>query len=734
MTTDTTAPVAFRDLGLPAAMLDVLSNIGYESPSPIQAQTIPLLLEGRDVLGQAQTGTGKTAAFALPALARLDLSSRHTQVLVLAPTRELAIQVAEAFQTYAAFIPDFHVLPIYGGASYTTQLRQLKHGAQVVVGTPGRVMDHMRRGTLDLSNLQCLVLDEADEMLRMGFIDDVEWVLEQTPPERQIALFSATMPREIRRIAQNHLNEPAEITIQLKTTTASTIRQRYWPVSGMHKLDALTRMLEAEDFDGMIIFVRTKTATIELADKLRARGYNTAALNGDIVQAQREHTIAQIKSGAIDIVVATDVAARGLDVERISHVINYDIPTDTEAYVHRIGRTGRAGRSGDAILFVAPREKRLLFAIEKATRQPIELMELPSAKLINDKRIAKFKQGISDAIEQGGLDLYRDLIAQYQHETGAELDLIAAALAAIAQGGSELLLSEKEHHRATALSDDRPPRRERQERGDRWGDDRPREKRPRSEKPARDVEPGMQRYRMDVGYEHHVKPGNIVGAIANEADLDSKHIGHIAIHDDYSTVDLPEGMPAEVLQMLKKVRVAGRPMNLSPLGEGKPAGKAFRDKKPAGEKKPFRDQPDFAGKKPFSEKKTFSDKKPFADKKPAFDKPFDEKKAAGDKKPFADKKPFGDKKPFADKKPFSDKKPFADKKPSARPATAKRFFVDSETGEIDGNRVDYVPATDKKKSFRPRTPTGSQPPVRYPSDSNRPGGTSPGGKKPFKKK
>ena len=654
MTTETTTPVAFRDLGLPDAMLSILTGIGYETPSPIQAQTIPLLLEGRDVLGQAQTGTGKTAAFALPVLARLDMTSRATQVLVLAPTRELAIQVAEAFQTYAAFIPRFQVLPIYGGASYSTQLRQLKQGAQVVVGTPGRVMDHMRRGTLDLSELQCLVLDEADEMLRMGFIDDVEWILEQTPEERQIALFSATMPREVRRIAQQHLNDPAEITIAVKTATASTIRQRYWPVSGMHKLDALTRMLEAEEFDGMIIFVRTKTATVELADKLRARGYNTAALNGDIVQSQREHTITQIKSGAIDIIVATDVAARGLDVERISHVINYDIPTDTEAYVHRIGRTGRAGRSGDAILFVAPREKRLLFAIEKATRQPIELMELPSTKLINDKRIAKFKQGITEALEQGGLDLFRELIAQYQHETGAELDVIAAALAAIAQGGAELLLNEKHTPQAQALTDERPPRKHRER--DSYDDDkRDRIKRMRSEKPSRELEAGMQRFRIEVGYEHNIKPGNIVGAIANEADLDSKHIGHIAIHDDYSTVDLPADLANNLLKVLKNTRVAGKPMNISPLGMGKPAG---------GAKKSLRDDD-----KPFREKKTFSDKKPFSEKKP-----FADKKTFGDKKSFADKKPFGEKKSFAGKKPAGDK-PFKEKKTfrDSKPEGSKPF-------------------------------------------------------------
>ncbi|HEY9050292.1 MAG TPA: DEAD/DEAH box helicase, partial [Gammaproteobacteria bacterium] len=384
--TSSTTPVTFDQLGLSDSILQSLNNIGYENPSAIQAQTIPLLLAGRDVLGQAQTGTGKTAAFALPLLSNIDITQKDPQILVLAPTRELAIQVAEAFQKYAAHIKGFHVLPIYGGQEYRGQIRSLERGVHVVVGTPGRVMDHMRRGTLKLKSLTCLVLDEADEMLRMGFIDDVEWILEQTPPKRQIALFSATMPDAVRRIANQHLNEPEHVTIKLKTTTADTIRQRYWPVSGLHKLDALTRILEAEEFDAMIIFVRTKIATTELAEKLEARGYAAAALNGDIQQNQRERTIEHLKNGKLDILIATDVAARGLDVERISHVVNYDIPNDTESYVHRIGRTGRAGRKGDAILFVAPREKRLLHAIEKATRQKIEMMELPSTEDINDQR------------------------------------------------------------------------------------------------------------------------------------------------------------------------------------------------------------------------------------------------------------------------------------------------------------------------------------------------------------
>ncbi len=400
---------AFAQFSLGPALLKVLDEVGYEHPSPIQSETIPLLLQGHDVLGQAQTGTGKTAAFALPVLSQIAIQQKEPQVLVLTPTRELAIQVAEAFHRYATYIEGFHVLPVYGGQDYSAQIRALRRGVHVVVGTPGRVMDHMRRGTLQLHKLSTLVLDEADEMLRMGFIDDVEWILEQCPPERQTALFSATMPKPIREIAGKYLQNPQHITIKVKTSTAETIRQRYWPVSGLHKLDALTRILEAESFDGVIIFVRTKTATIELAEKLAARGYAAVALNGDVPQNQRERTVKQLKQGKIDILVATDVAARGLDVERVSHVINYDIPYDTEAYVHRIGRTGRAGREGDAILFVSPREKRMLQAIEKATRSKIELMELPSVEIINNKRIAKFKQAISDTLATDDLLLYREV-------------------------------------------------------------------------------------------------------------------------------------------------------------------------------------------------------------------------------------------------------------------------------------------------------------------------------------
>ncbi len=569
---------AFSDLALKESILQVLDTVGYEKPSPIQAETIPLILEGRDVLGQAQTGTGKTAAFALPILSNIDLKQKDPQCLVLAPTRELAIQVAEAFQKYGTHMKGFKVLPVYGGQDSRGQVRSLQRGVHIIVGTPGRVMDHMRRKTLKLGNLTTLVLDEADEMLRMGFIDDVEWILDQTPDNRQIALFSATMPTQIRRIATKYLTDPAQITIKVKTATAETIHQRYWPVSGVHKLDALTRILEAEKFDGMLIFVRTKTATTELADKLSARGYSCSALNGDIAQNQRERTVENLKKGRVDIIVATDVAARGLDVERVSHVINYDIPYDTEAYIHRIGRTGRAGRSGDAILFVAPREKRLLFAIEKATRKKIELMELPSTDLINDKRIDRFKQRISDTLKRGNLKIFSKLIEEYQEANDTPLIEIAAALAQMAQGDNPLLLQDKPI-RNTDFSrggSERSSGRKRDGREKRGRDNRDnrdnrrtegRKSRPGKSAPAvASNEEGMQRYRIEVGHEHGVKPGNIVGAIANEADLDSQHIGRISINDNHSFIDLPEGMPKQVFKDLRKVWVSGQQLKISRLG------------------------------------------------------------------------------------------------------------------------------------------------------------------------
>lgn len=545
----TDSMTTFDQLELAPAVLQALAAVGYETPTPIQQRTIPIVLSGQDLIGQAQTGTGKTAAFALPLLSKIDLDDARCQALILAPTRELAIQVAEACQTYASKMRGFHVLPIYGGQDYRGQLRGLQRGPQVVVGTPGRVMDHMRRGTLKLEGLRTLVLDEADEMLRMGFIDDVEWILERTPAERQIALFSATMPTQVQRIAKQHLREPELIRIEQKAATAETIRQRYWPVAGLHKLDALTRILEAEDFDAMIIFVRTKLVTQELADKLEARGFAAAALNGDMVQKQRERTVEQLKNHKLDIIVATDVAARGLDVPRISHVVNYDIPHDVEAYVHRIGRTGRAGRSGEAILFVAPRERRMLAVIERATRKPIDKMALPSTEIINDKRIAQFKQSITDTLAEGDVGLFSQLIEQYQQEHNVPALDIAAALARLAQGDKPLLLEK--------------PKAEKRAEGKVKAQERKRERKGT----AAAAPNGMQLYRVEVGKQHQLKPGNLVGAIANEAGLDAQHIGRIDIYEDHSIVALPEGMPKATLSHLKKVWVAGQKLKMSLAGE-----------------------------------------------------------------------------------------------------------------------------------------------------------------------
>lgn len=721
----------FSDLALHEAVLRALQDVGYESPSPIQAATIPHMLAGTDVVGQAQTGTGKTAAFALPILSKIDIRETSPQALVLVPTRELAIQVAEAFQKYATYMKGFHVLPVYGGQSYTPQLQSLRRGVHVIVATPGRAMDHMKRGTLNLSSLKHLVLDEADEMLRMGFIDDVEWILEQIPAERQIALFSATMPTQVRRIAQQHLRKPAEVTIKSKTTTASQIRQRYWIVSGMHKLDALTRILEAESFDAMLVFTRTKIATEDLAQKLSARGFAVEALNGDIAQVQRERTIARLKSGQIDIVVATDVAARGLDVERVSHVVNYDVPYDPESYVHRIGRTGRAGRSGDAILFIAPRERNMLRVIERTTRQPVEQMQLPTVEDVNERRVTKFNEKLTAAIAANAGQAFLPLIENYERDNNVSAVEIAAALASIAQGATPLLLEpqvrrEGSSNEPWSPSGDAPaPRRERAPRPDRaarnekystrerdlqtraaedggsalpperaarsswaetggarrersprperpshepaWGKStgrsertaefeksgrepepqvdqgpklpnrrerraleraererlaaggeapiesvsqdeavsveapprkraeshdveeatRPRKRaesaasgegeRPRKrtetrdfggddsprERPRRGGDEDVETYRIEVGHDHGVKPGNIVGAIANEVGLEGKLIGRVVIEDDHSFVDLPTGMPKDVFLQLQKVRVAGQPLQIS---------------------------------------------------------------------------------------------------------------------------------------------------------------------------
>jgi ATP-dependent RNA helicase DeaD len=573
----------FADLKLSEPLLRVLTELGYESPSPIQAATIPILLDNRDVLGQAQTGTGKTAAFALPILARIDTRQTAPQALVLAPTRELAIQVAEAFQRYATYIPDFHVLPIYGGQSYGPQLNALRRGVHVVVGTPGRIIDHLEKGSLDLSRIKTLVLDEADEMLRMGFIDDVEAILQKTPAARQTALFSATMPSAIKRIAQTYLRDPAEVTVAAKTGTADNIRQRYWLVSGMHKLDALTRILEAESFDGMIIFARTKLATEELAGKLQARGFSAAAINGDIVQQQRERTIQQLKDGKIDILVATDVAARGLDVERISHVINYDVPYDPESYTHRIGRTGRAGRSGEAILFIAPRERNMLKAIERATRQPISVLQLPNIQQVNDVRIARFKDQITETLAAGGLETFQALIEDYEREMNVPAVEIASALAKLARGDVPLLLDNSRHEAPQQRFErperaerpertDRPERTERAERPDRFErKDRPdRAAFASKERVNHQADPGMHTFRIEVGHDHGVKPGNIVGAIANETGLASRFIGRIEIYDDHSTLDLPDDMPPEMLNQIKTIWVAGQQLRIS--SESSPPG------------------------------------------------------------------------------------------------------------------------------------------------------------------
>ncbi|NYD40102.1 DEAD/DEAH box helicase [Nocardioides panaciterrulae] len=550
---------SFAELGLDDRVLAALRDVGYETPSPIQAATIPPLLAGRDVVGLAQTGTGKTAAFALPLLSRLDLAQKTPQALVLAPTRELALQVCEAFERYAAHLRGVKVLPVYGGQGYGVQLSALRRGVHVVVGTPGRIMDHLDKGTLDLSELRFLVLDEADEMLNMGFAEDVETILADTPDDKNVALFSATMPSQIRRISKKYLHDPIEITVKNKTTTSANTTQRYLLVSYPQKVDALTRILEVENFEGMIVFVRTKNETEMLAEKLRARGYSAAAINGDVVQAQRERTVNQLKSGKLDILVATDVAARGLDVERISHVVNYDIPTDTESYVHRIGRTGRAGRSGDAISFVTPRERYLLRHIEKATRQPLTQMQLPSVEDVNVTRLARFDDAITEALAQSGrIERFRDIISHYMSEHDVPEVDVAAALAVVAQGETPLLLDESAQMRA--------PREERAggeraDRGGRGGDrgDRPQrgERRPRGRS---DVP--MATYRIAVGKRHKVEPRQIVGAIANEGGLSRGDFGHIQIRPDFSLVELPAELPGQAWEALQSTRISGKLIEL----------------------------------------------------------------------------------------------------------------------------------------------------------------------------
>jgi ATP-dependent RNA helicase DeaD len=556
---------SFADLGIDEPILRALAEVGYESPSPIQAATIPALLEGRHVVGLAQTGTGKTAAFALPILSRIDLNDRTTQALILAPTRELALQVAEAIGKYAHYLPGLHVLPIYGGQGYGVQLAGLKRGAQVVVGTPGRVIDHLQKKTLDLSRLRFLVLDEADEMLRMGFQEDVETILSGTPEDKQVALFSATMPAQIRRISKRYLTDAAEITVKTKTVTAANTHQRYLLVANAQKLDALTRILEVEPFEAMIIFVRTKQATEELAERLRSRGLSAAAINGDLVQAQRERTIAQLRNGQLDILVATDVAARGLDVERISHVVNYDIPTDTESYVHRIGRTGRAGRTGDALLFVTPRERYLLAAIEKATRQPLVEMELPTVEDVNSTRKAKFADSITANLASPEVVVFRSLITDYAAEHDVPLADIAAALAVLAQDDKTFLLEPD----APVVKRPREHDRERP-------NQRPATRVAGPRKPRSDSR--LATYRIGVGKRHKVQPGAIVGAIANEGGLSRQDFGHIDIKIDHSLVELPADLSNATLAALKRTRISGRLIELSRESDGARSTEPWKNK------------------------------------------------------------------------------------------------------------------------------------------------------------
>ncbi len=560
----------FADLGIDKRVLRALSDVGYETPSPIQAATIPALLAGRHVVGLAQTGTGKTAAFAVPILSQIDLKQKAPQALVLAPTRELALQVSEAFGRYASHLPGLHVLPVYGGQAYGVQLSALRRGVHVVVGTPGRIMDHLEKGTLDLSQLRFLVLDEADEMLKMGFADDVETILAETPEDKHVALFSATMPAQIRRISKKYLTDPEEITVKNRTVTAANTTQRYLMVTHQQKLDALTRVLEVENFEGMIVFVRTKQATEVLAERLRARGFSAAAINGDVAQAQRERTIDQLRDGRLDILVATDVAARGLDVERISHVVNYDIPTDTESYVHRIGRTGRAGRTGDALSFVTPRERHLLKAIERATRQPLTQIQLPSVEDVNETRVARFTDAITGALEDEAFGFFRDLVNGYEQEHDVPAADVAAALAVLLQDGEPLLMEpepprpvfEGKRDRDGAWDHEKGRRRDSGDRGRR----EPGGRRPRSGPP-------LAPYTIAVGKRHRVEPRQIVGALANEGGLSRSDFGHIDIRGDHSVVELPADLPAGTWKALENTRISGR---LIALQEGAAGGGSRR--------------------------------------------------------------------------------------------------------------------------------------------------------------
>lgn len=574
--------VTFDSLGLSDAVLKAIKHEGFEQPTPIQLRSIPTFLEGHDMIGQAQTGTGKTAAFALPILSKLPKRQKNIFALVLEPTRELAIQVAESFSRFAKYIDNFRVAPIYGGASYESQIRSLRHGAQVVVATPGRLIDLIEKGRLDFSEVEHIVIDEADEMLRMGFIDDVDWILDQVPSGHQTALFSATMPPVIKRIAKAHLVNPQEVRIESHTTTATTVRQRYWVVSGVHKIDAMTRMLEVESYEAVLVFVRTKTDAEDVANKLAGRGLACAALHGDIPQRQREKIIERLKNGSLDIIIATDVAARGLDVDRITHVFNYDIPYDAESYVHRIGRTGRAGRTGEAILFVSPRERRALRQIERVTRQRIEPMRMPTVADVNKRRLENFRNQIMETIESGGLDDYLEVISDILSDDTIEVEVLAAALAKMAQKDGSLLLDESEPEPKMRTFDDK----ERSER--RHGG-------PSAEAvPLRDFpDISMIRYRLAVGRRDSVKPGQIVGAIANEANLDSKYIGEISIYDSFSTVDLPDGMPGETMEILARARVCGRSLDLRVYTQDPPSRRERSDRfdrSDKGERSSFRSE------------------------------------------------------------------------------------------------------------------------------------------------
>lgn len=625
----------FRELGLSENLLRALDELGYEKPTPIQSASIDPLMAGKDILGQAQTGTGKTGAFALPLLNKVT-SQTTPQILVLAPTRELAVQVAEAFSSYAKFMKNFHVLPIYGGQSMQQQLNALKRGPQVIVGTPGRVMDHMRRGTLKLDSLKALVLDEADEMLKMGFIDDIEWILEHTPSERQLALFSATMPEQIKRVANQHLRSPVHVRIESSQTTVESIEQRFVQVSQHNKLEALVRVLEVENTEGIIIFVRTRNSCVELAEKLEARGYASSPLHGDMNQQARERAVEQLKRGKLDILIATDVAARGLDVERIGHVVNYDIPYDAEAYVHRIGRTGRAGRTGMAILFVTSREMRMLRTIERSTNSRISPMKIPSPETVAERRLSRLGEQLAETIN-GDLDFMKEAVAQLCQQLEVDTDLLAAALLQQVQQERPLQLPAIQER----VRDERSERTERSDRGsdrnDRGGDRgerRSREPRPMpaslgsAEALKDNPDLKMCRYVIDVGRENGVGVGNIVGAIANEANIDSRYIGAIQLYDAVTTVDLPDGMPKDVLQHLKKVRVCGKPLNIREAGDQVfvDSGRGARSERPSGDRKPRGERP--MGDRPAGDRKprAASGDKPFADRKPRADKPAGERK------------------------------------------------------------------------------------------------------------